>query len=105
MAGTEIAGYCFGSSTTGEVMVLALQPVYERLGIGRELLNLVVAHLRTLGHKRLFLECSSDSSVRSYGFYRHLGWQCTGAVDRLGDEVLELKSQSPSRQCGSSSPA
>ena len=93
MAGTKMAGYCFGSSTTGEVIVLALQPAYERLGIGRELLNLVVAHLHALGHQRLFLGCSSDSSVRSYGFYRHLGWQGTETVDAHGDEILELVSQ------------
>jgi ribosomal protein S18 acetylase RimI-like enzyme len=88
----EIAGYCFGSSTTGEVMVLALLPACEDQGIGRELLNLVVTQLRALGHKRLFLGCSSDPSVRSYGFYRHLGWRSAGDIDRYGDEVLELVS-------------
>ena len=92
MNGTEIAGYCFGSSKTGEVIVLALQPAYEGLGVGRELLSLVVAHLRARGHKRLFLGCSSDHSVRSYGFYRHLGWRSTGVTDKHGDEVLELVS-------------
>ena len=90
MVGTEMAGYCFGSSKTGEVIVLALQPAYESRGIGRELLTLVVSHLRTLGHRRLFLGCSSNSAVRSYGFYRHLGWQSTSVIDRHGDEVLEL---------------
>ena len=93
VASAEMAGYCYGSSTTGEVIVLALQPAYEGLGIGRELLNLVVARLRSLGHARLFLGCSSDPAVRAYGFYRHLGWQSTGAVDHHGDEVLELVSK------------
>ena len=93
MASEEMAGYCYGSSTTGEVIVLALQPAYEGLGIGRELLNLVVVHLRSLGHHRLFLGCASDPAVRSYGFYRHLGWRSTGAVDHYGDEVLELVSK------------
>jgi len=93
MTGTEMTGYCFGSSATGEVIVLALLPVYEGLGIGRHLLSLVVSHLSELGHERLFLGCSSDPSVRSYGFYRHLGWQSTGAVDSHGDEVLQLVRQ------------
>ena len=93
IAGAEMTGYCYGSSASGEVIVLALQPAYEGMGIGRELLNLVVAHLRSLGHTRLFLGCSSDPAVRSYGFYRHLGWHSTGAVDHHGDEVLELVSQ------------
>lgn len=93
MAGTEMVGYCFGSSATGEVIVLALLPVHEGLGIGRHLLNLVVSHLHALGHQRLFLGCSSDPSVRSYGFYRRLGWKSTGTVDNHGDEVLELERQ------------
>lgn len=89
-ADKEIVGYCFGSSTTGEVIVLALLGPFEGQGIGRRLLALIVNHLHALGHKRLFLGCSSDPSVRSYGFYRHLGWKGTGDLDRFGDEVLEL---------------
>lgn len=89
MARDDMAGYCFGSSSSGEVVVLALLPRYEGQGIGRELLGRVVDHLRRLGHRRLFLGCSSDPSVRSYGFYRLLGWRSTGRVDAHGDEVLE----------------
>lgn len=88
--GANVAGYCFGAAKTGEVIVLALLPEYEGQGFGRELLNLVIAHLRGLGHQRSYLGCSSDPAVRSFGFYRHLGWRSTGTVDRLGDEVLEL---------------
>ena len=86
----EMAGYCFGSSETGEVIVLALRPAFENRGIGRELLALTANHLHLLGHKRLFLGCSPDPSVRSHGFYRHLGWRSTGTRDQHGDEVLEL---------------
>lgn len=89
-AGEEMVGYCFGSAATGEVVVLALLPAFEGQGIGRSLLQLTVNHLRALGHKRLFLGCASDPSVRSHGFYRHLGWRSTGAIDRHGDEILEL---------------
>ncbi len=69
---------------------MALLPPHEGLGIGRELLNRVVAHLWALGHQKLFLGCSRDPTVRSYGFYRHLGWQSTGAFDDHGDELLEF---------------
>ncbi len=86
----KLVGYCFGNAQTGEVVVLALLPAYEGCGLGRRLLDRVVSHLRRLGHQRLFLGCSSDPQVRSYGFYRHLGWQSTGKADRLGDEELEL---------------
>jgi GNAT superfamily N-acetyltransferase len=85
-----MAGYCFGDAETGEVVVLALLPAFEGQGLGARLLCRVVQHLRSLGHTRLHLGCSSDPAVRSYGFYRHLGWRSTGQVDERGDELLEL---------------
>jgi GNAT superfamily N-acetyltransferase len=85
-----MAGYCFGERASGEVVVLALLPKYEGLGLGQQLLAKVVSLLRKAGHKRLFLGCSSDPAHRSHGFYRHLGWRSTGRLDRLGDEELEL---------------
>jgi GNAT superfamily N-acetyltransferase len=70
--------------------VLALLPEYESRGIGRTLLSRVAKDLWSLGFKRLFLGCSRNSSHRSYGFYRHLGWRPTGTFDAHADEVLEL---------------
>ena len=69
-----MAGYCFGNAESGEIMVLALLPEYEGRGWGRELLGRTVNTLHGVGWRRLFLACSSDPAVRSYGFYRHLGW-------------------------------
>ncbi len=86
----QLVGYCFGARLTGEVVVLALLPEAERMGLGRRLLALVVQDLRSAGHSRLFLGCSPDPACRSYGFYRHLGWQSTATFDRAGDEILEL---------------
>ncbi len=85
-----LLGYSFGASESGEVVVLALRPDIEGQGLGRALLERMVTHLRSLGHGRLFLGCSADPNVRSYGFYRRLGWRSTGQVDKLGDELLEL---------------
>lgn len=85
-----LVGYCFGNSRSGEVVVLAVLPNYEGQGMGQRLLDLVIEQLGTRGHKRLFLGCSSDPNVRSYGFYRYLGWRSTGTADELGDEILEL---------------
>ena len=90
IAGGAIVGYCFGDNASGEVVVLALLPAFEAKGIGRRLLDLVVAHLARRGHRRLFLGCAADPKTRSHGFYRHLGWVSTGAFDAAGDEILEL---------------
>jgi GNAT superfamily N-acetyltransferase len=85
----QMIGYCFGDRTTGEIVVLALLPPWEGQGIGKCLLNKVVRDFSALGFKRLFLGCSPDPSIRSYGFYRHLGWKSTGRRDANNDEVLE----------------
>ncbi len=90
VGGEGIAGYCFGDRDTGEVVVLALLPEYEGRGIGKTLLGLMTAELSRLGHRRFFLGCATDPAVRSYGFYRHLGWRSTGTLNIWGDEVLEL---------------
>ncbi len=86
-----MAGYCFGDAGTGEIVVLALLPAHEGRGLGRQLLDRTVAHLASLGHRRLFLGCSSNPAHRSFGFYRRLGWTPTGQRDRLGDDELELR--------------
>ncbi|APA69471.1 GNAT family N-acetyltransferase [Janthinobacterium sp. 1_2014MBL_MicDiv] len=87
----QLAGYCFGDRDTGEIVVLALLPDCEGLGIGKTLLARVMAELRAQGHARLFLGCSNDPSSRSYGFYRYLGWTATGETDKYGDDVLEFR--------------
>jgi GNAT superfamily N-acetyltransferase len=89
LADRQLVGYCFGNPRTGEIVVLALSPDFEGRGIGRQLLTRVVDRLLRAGHARLFLGCSADPAVRSHGFYRHLGWRSTGALDAHGDEVLE----------------
>ncbi|MBB2487396.1 GNAT family N-acetyltransferase [Mitsuaria sp. WAJ17] len=88
--GGQMAGYAFGNVASGEVVVLALLPAYEGQGLGRRLLQCLMTDLRARGHQRLFLGCASDPTLRSPGFYRHLGWRPTGRRDRYGDEELEF---------------
>ena len=90
LEGEHMVGYCFGDRDGGEIVVLALLPSHEGRGIGRRLLDLSIADLVEAGHSRLILGCAADPAVRSHGFYRYLGWQPTGEIDALGDEVLEL---------------
>jgi len=85
-----LVGYCFGDRDSGEIIVLALLPAWEGKGIGKALLARMVDDFQGWGMERLFLGCAADPTVRSHGFYRHLGWRPTGEIDDLGDEVLEL---------------
>lgn len=88
--GSQVVGFCTGDLATGEVLVLSVLPQYEGRGIGRKLLSLVVGELCAARARRLWLAASSDPAVRSYGFYRALGWRPTGDRAGNGDEILVL---------------
>lgn len=84
----EVVAFCFGDMQTGEVLVLAILPVYEGSGVGRSLLSLIVDKLFSNGFSELWLAASPDPKIRAHGFYRHLGWQPTQTFDDNGDEIL-----------------
>ena len=46
---STLVGFCNGDAETGEVLVLAVLPDYERRGIGTYLLSRVVEWLRSVG--------------------------------------------------------
>lgn len=86
----KIVGMSFWDSQSGEVLVVAVLPEYENLGIGKNLLQRSLTEIEQHGHRRSFLGCNPSPSSRSYGFYRKLGWVTTGTKDSLGDEILEI---------------
>ena len=87
----EIIGYCFGDMQTGEILVLALLPKYEGVGLGSQLLSKVVEQLFSAGHSELWLAASPNPQIRAHGFYRHMGWQPTNIFDNNGDEILKFR--------------
>jgi ribosomal protein S18 acetylase RimI-like enzyme len=90
LADGAVVGMSFWDRASGEVLVVAVLPEFESLGIGKRLLENVLEDIRQAGFTRSFLGCNSDPASRSHGFYRRLGWTSTGETDALGDEVLEL---------------
>jgi ribosomal protein S18 acetylase RimI-like enzyme len=84
-----MAGYCFGETKSGEILVLVVLPQFENLGLGRELLNRVVVYLKSENFSKLFLYCSPYPESRSYGFYRRLGWLSSGKIEN-NEELLEF---------------
>lgn len=89
---SDLIGFCNGDRRSGEILVLAVLPEYERKGIGKRLLALVVNWLRSVGVNTLWLAASSSASTRAHGFYRSLGWRPNGTIDENGDEILVLPS-------------
>jgi GNAT superfamily N-acetyltransferase len=83
-------GFAMGNASNGEVLVVAVRPEYERKGIGKNLLARVRNWLFGAGHEQIWLLTPPDPSLRAYGFYRSLGWQGTGRIQR-GDEVMLLR--------------
>jgi hypothetical protein len=49
------------------------------------------------GEVRAFF-VAHPTTMRSYGFYRYLGWKSTGTFDANHDEVLELLLGAPSTE-------
>lgn len=87
----QVVGFCSADSTTGEILVLAVLPDYERKGVGKRLLEHIVKWLWSHGGvPQLWLAASPDPRVRAHGFYRSQGWRPTGERDAHGDEILVL---------------
>lgn len=85
-----MVGMSFCDKHSGEVLVVAVLPDFEGLGVGKQLLELILSDLERNGHRRSFLGCNPNPSSRSHGFYRKLGWTSTGTTDAHGDEILEI---------------
>jgi len=88
---SSLVGFCSGDSLSGEILVLAVLPEFEGKGIGKQLLWRVIEALKSKGCRGLWLAASPDPGVRSYGFYRHLGWRATGKMSSSGDEILAYR--------------
>lgn len=83
----KIVGFVMGNKITGEMLVIALLPDYEGLGIGKQLLSIVENWLFSQGHKELWLTTSPNPKIRSNGFYKKLGWFATGVM-KGNDELF-----------------
>jgi len=87
--GSKLVAFCLGDSGTGEVLVLAVLPEYELMGIGTRLLAAVVERLRAAGCPTIWLAASANPNIRAYGFYRSRGWRPNGQMQGA-DEILML---------------
>jgi GNAT superfamily N-acetyltransferase len=85
----RVVGRCVASLQTGEILFVGVLPSHEDLGIGRTLLASACQWLRASGASRIWLQTFPDPGLRSYGFYRAVGWRPTGERTEDGDEILE----------------
>ena len=87
----KIVGFCSGDIHSGEIIVLAVLPEFEKRKIGIALLNGVISDLSVLGVVKFWLACSPNPVIRSHGFYRANGWIPTGEILENQDEILVLQ--------------
>jgi GNAT superfamily N-acetyltransferase len=73
-ANSEVAGFCMADRSTGELLVIALLPEHEGLGIGKRLMQRAETWLAQSGCERAWLTTDLDPNLRAYGFYLHRGW-------------------------------
>jgi GNAT superfamily N-acetyltransferase len=85
----RVVGRCVASLQAGEILFVGVLPNYEDLGIGKSLLASACQWLRANGASRVWLQTFPDPGLRSYGFYRAVGWRPTGERTEDGDEILE----------------
>lgn len=86
----KIAGFSIGDARDGHIWAMFVDPALHGHGYGRQLHDVMVDWLFSLGHQRLDLGTQPES--RAEAFYRRAGWTPTGdALDAHGDRLFELR--------------
>ena len=85
----KVVGFSLGNKETGEMMVVAVLPEYEKMGIGKKLMELICDWLWSCGRNEIWLLATPDTKLRASGFYKKFGWEKAGTSDD-GHEVLKL---------------
>lgn len=77
--GGEVAGYggVFLGLDAAEVMTVGVDPAAQGCGLGRRLMEALLAEVRRAGSKRVLLEVAVDSEA-AIGLYRSLGFRQIG---------------------------
>ena len=85
----KAVGFSLGNKETGEMMVVAVLPEYEKLGIGKKFMESIQDWLFSYAHEEIWLLATPDPKLRASGFYKKLGWKKGGNSDD-GYEILKL---------------
>jgi GNAT superfamily N-acetyltransferase/phosphoglycolate phosphatase-like HAD superfamily hydrolase len=93
VAGEDVVGFSIATDATREINALFVLPDTAGLGIGRDLLDAAVQHLRDRARGAVRLR--TDPKSPAYAFYRRRGWRDTGEGREEdgpdGDRFLELE--------------
>ena len=92
--GSELVGFALGARAEdeGEILALAVEPARRGAGLGRSLLESLLAGLRTAGVRRVHLEVRG-SNASALALYESLGFRTSRRRTRYyrdGEDALEL---------------
>ena len=73
-ADSHLIGFSMVDLKGGELLVVAVLPEFEGLGVGRKLLGLAEELLWAAGHSSIFLWTPTDRNTRAYHLYRSESW-------------------------------
>ena len=89
----EVVGFAIGDLARSNVWALFVDPRHERRGIGRRLLDALLASMFAAGADRVWL--STARGTRAERFYRAAGWRETG-TEPSGEVRFEISRARPS---------
>ena len=70
----QVVAFAMADRASGEFLVIAVLPEYEKRGIGGKLMSMTTQWLAASGCTRTWLTTDLDTTLRAYGFYRRQGW-------------------------------
>lgn len=78
-AGAEIVGYAglFAARDQADIQTIGVRPDYQRTGLGRRLLDALVAETRRRGCREVFLEVRAENQA-AIALYERAGFEMTG---------------------------
>lgn len=83
----KVVGFCYADKVNQSIWALFLDPGYEGMGIGKQLLQLAVDYLFSLGAERISL--FTEANTHADRFYQAMGWQ-RGDVNDNGEVEFSL---------------
>lgn len=83
------AAFSFARATERTIFAMFVQPGFEGLGLGRQLMAAAEDWLFAQGVTEIWLTTDRDPAIRAHGFYQRLGWTTDWTVE--GDEVTYWK--------------
>ncbi|MBA2586193.1 MAG: GNAT family N-acetyltransferase [Chthoniobacterales bacterium] len=87
-AGSVIVGaaLCGHDGRRGHIYHLAVEPAYQRLGVGKRLVDECLVGLRAAGIERVIILVAADNA-RGRAFWRRAGWEDISGAAAMGIDL------------------